>query len=317
MSLFEAVPSQLVYRPAVVMLTALVILTLLSQFGQYLFLELTTHFRLQYVLTAVACALVFTIYQSWKFVPIAVLCAILNGVYLAPYWRAPEAQNGTGQPFRVLHANVLKDNQNYEGALRLIQQSNADLLVLQEVTDDWVQQLKVLEKEYPYFKSVPGLAGSGMALFSRFAFADLEVLTLDESTHIAIKAKIKVGENKEVTVLSLHPTTPITASKFANRNRQFKAASTIMRSTSGPKFIIGDLNTTMWSPYFTDLVRTSGLRDARKGFGLVNSWPMPLPSFLRLPIDHCLVSDDVKVSSIKLGPGIRSDHRPLVIDLLL
>jgi hypothetical protein len=60
MFLLEVVSSQLVFKLTLVVLTAIVILTLASQFGQYLYLELTTHFRLQYVLAAIACALILT-----------------------------------------------------------------------------------------------------------------------------------------------------------------------------------------------------------------------------------------------------------------
>jgi endonuclease/exonuclease/phosphatase (EEP) superfamily protein YafD len=103
--------------------------------------------------------------------------------------------------------------------------------------------------------------------------------------------------------------------KFLNRNEQFTKAASILRATEGTKFLIGDLNTSMWSPYFADLVKGSGLRDARAGFGLIPSWPMPLPAFLQIPIDHCLVSDDVVVKGIKTGQRTGSDHRPLIVDV--
>ena len=71
----------------------------------------------------------------------------------------------------------------------------------------------------------------------------------------------------------------------------------------------------MWSPYFAGLVHDSGLRDARMGFGLKTSWPIPLPSFLRLPIDHCLVSKDIHVERFEIGSRTGSDHLPIIIDL--
>ncbi len=96
MFLLEVVSSQLIYRLTLVALIAVVVLTLASQFGQFLYLELTTHFRLQYVLVAIVCALLFTVLQAWKFVPIAVLCAVLNSVYLLPYlFKAPRRSAGT------------------------------------------------------------------------------------------------------------------------------------------------------------------------------------------------------------------------------
>jgi len=316
MFLNEVDSSQLIFHLTLVALTAVVVLTLASQFGQYLFLELTTHFRLQYVLVAIFCAVVFTVLQEWKFLPIAIICAVLNAIYLGPYLRPASHVDVDGPRLRLLHANILKDNRDFKAVFDPVSKTNADLVVLQEVTHEWDNQIEILKQKYPYRKSAPGPEGSGMAVLSRFPFQHKQILHLDASTHVAILVKVEV-EGRPVTLLSLHPTTPITPKKFANRNRQFAEAATLLNSIEGSKILVGDLNTTMWSPYFRTLVEKSGLTDVHVGFGLLTSWPMPLPSFLRLPIDHCLVSRDVMVKDVQIGDKINSDHRPLIVDLVL
>ena len=318
MFLLEVVQSQLVYRSTLAVLTTIVVMTLASQFAKHLYLELATHFRLQYVLLGITCVIVLSALQSWKFVPIAIMCVLINGIYVVPYYRlyAKRDEHRSSTQLRLLHANVLKNNTNYAAVLQLISTNNPDLLVLQEVTDDWTEQTKPLKAAYPFSEVVSLPGGAGMAVFSRHAFADVQVLNLDTSTHVAILARLNINE-KPISVLAMHPTTPITPTKFKNRNLQFREAATLLNSIKGSKVLVGDLNTTMWSPYFTTLIRRSGLRDARLGFGLGTSWPMPLPPLLRLPIDHCLVSDDVQVDGFRIGPRIGSDHRPVIVDLSL
>jgi endonuclease/exonuclease/phosphatase family metal-dependent hydrolase len=54
----------------------------------------------------------------------------------------------------------------------------------------------------------------------------------------------------------------------------------------------------------------------RDGIGLLPSWPTFMYfDWLMIPIDHCLVSDDIRVIMAQLGEAIGSDHLPLIIEL--
>jgi endonuclease/exonuclease/phosphatase (EEP) superfamily protein YafD len=153
-------------------------------------------------------------------------------------------------------------------------------------------------------------------LFSRLPLDASEILTFGASTQPGLFARLEVA-GRPFSVLALHPPTPMRPDKFRFRNAQFAAAAKRMRETAGPKILIGDLNATPWSPYYQDLVRDSGLHDARVGEGVWPTWPMPMPSLLRIPLDHCLTSDDVRVESIRTGERTGSDHRPIVVDVAI
>ena len=316
MSSFPFVTSQLIYKLTIGTLIVVSLLTLIGFFGHHAYLELATHFRLQYVFLSAACILLLINSHSWRVLPLAVVCAALNSLYILPYYSRDflPVSYAAGTHLRLMEANVLGSNRNYAALLGSITAAHPDIVVLQELTDEWWNQIQSLHSVYPFSKAVPRSGGSGMAILSRFPLDSVEVLSFDESTHLALLARVNVDGTK-VSLLALHPQTPMRKDKFLNRNRQFAQAASIMKASSGVRIIIGDLNTTMWSPYFADLVRESGLRDARKGFGLNTTWPMPLPPFLQLPIDHCLVSDEVAVAGFGTGKRTGSDHRPLVVDL--
>jgi endonuclease/exonuclease/phosphatase (EEP) superfamily protein YafD len=319
MSPFELVSPQLIHQLTVALLIALLILNLISLLGRHVYLELATHFRLQYALASLACILLFTVFHSWWLLPLALAVALFNLSYILHYYFAPprtqEALASTVD-LRLMQANLLWSNGNYAALREAVHEAHPDILVLQELTEEWLDQTQGFVASYPYYKTVPRPAGAGMALFSRYPLEAAAVLTLDASTHTALLAQLNI-EGAAVSLLCLHPPTPVSPDKFLNRNRQFTEAASILRSAKGHGILIGDLNTTMWSPYFKRLARDSGLRDARLGFGLRPSWPLPLPAFLQLPIDHCLVSDGVSVSGISTGRRTGSDHRPLIVDLQL
>jgi endonuclease/exonuclease/phosphatase (EEP) superfamily protein YafD len=317
-ALGELVSPQLIYRLAVVVLVAVLLANVVGLLGRQVYFELATHFRVQYALAALACLVTLIAFRSWRLAPLAAAALVFNLVYILPYYLTPPAKGREPHStrLRLLHANVLGSNKNYPALIEAVRRESPDVIVLQEFTQKWLDETRVLAAEYPYHETAPRPGGSGMALFSRHPLEGAEVLTLDASSHLAMLARVNVG-GVAVHILSLHPPTPVRTDKFVNRNRQFAEAASLLRRLEGPRVLIGDLNTTMWSPYFGDLIRDSGLRDGRLGFGLMPSWPVPLPVPLQIPIDHCLVSDAVVVERIVTGRRTGSDHRPLVVDVRL
>jgi endonuclease/exonuclease/phosphatase (EEP) superfamily protein YafD len=195
-----------------------------------------------------------------------------------------------------------------------VRDEHPDVLVLQEVTRPWWAHLESLRAEYPYYNALPRQGGSGIVLFSRLPIDEVEILSFGGSPWPGMFARVRVG-GRPVSVLALHPPTPMRPDKFRARNAQFAAAAARLGGTRGPKVVVGDHKTTPWSPYYADLVRDARLSDPRLGAGLWTTWPMPMPAFLRIPIDHCLTSEDVRVEAIRTGGRTGSDHRPLVVDL--
>jgi endonuclease/exonuclease/phosphatase (EEP) superfamily protein YafD len=120
-----------------------------------------------------------------------------------------------------------------------------------------------------------------------------------------------------LTIVATHPASPKKAWEFADRKRQLAEVGKLARNTAGPVVVVGDLNTTSWSPYFQDLLATSGLLDSRRGFGVEASWPRASLALMRIPIDHCLVSPEVSVLDRWIGEDVGSDHRPIVVEFAL
>jgi endonuclease/exonuclease/phosphatase (EEP) superfamily protein YafD len=312
--MFTNTPSDFFYKITVLILAGAVVATIAGLFGRHFGLELVTHFRLHLILLAIVCGGVLIAFHSWRVLPLAVAVACLNAWYVAPYFLKNQSAGSSeaNVSIKLMQANVWKSNQNYQKVLRTIAEVNPDVLVVQELTPEFKDATSSLELSYPYSRVEARVGGAGMGIFSRYPMTDIQVLTLDQSNHIALLARLEIA-GRSVALLGLHPTTPVTRVKFENRTLQFERAAALMNAINGPRVLIGDLNTTMWSPYFSDLVRDSGLRDTRLGFGIKTSWPVPVPVFLRIPIDHCLLSDDFQVTNVEVGSSIGSDHLPLVV----
>lgn len=296
---------------------AVALLSLASLLGRHSFFELATHFRLQYALASTACALFFACERAWKYLLPAAACAALGWAFVLPYY--PRAGTDARDPGHarlvVMFANVQGNNTEYGALLESVGEVRPDVLALAELTPEWRAHVgEALSREYPHAELLPKQGGSGLALFSRFPLEGAESFDVDASTHPLMRARV-ILPRASLRLLLMHPPTPVRPVKFAYRTGQFARASELVNSESGPRALLGDLNATPWSPYFRDLLLGSGLRDVRVGEGLIPTWPAYLPGFLRIPIDHCLVSGDVRVYSVRTGPLTGSDHLPLVVEL--
>lgn len=294
--------------------------------GKYL--ELASHFKLQYTLAALGCLLVFisflifSDFRAWPWVLLASACLVINAAALRPWYVFPvkDAPHlASGDKLRVMQANVLYGSRRYSSLIKLVREEKPDILIAQEVTTAWLENLEVLRREmFPHVKSQAMRRGGGLALYSRFPLVQADIITLGRKDRPAINARLKI-EGREISLFTLHTHAPLRKSHFVYRNNHLRAATDLIKKLPAPLIVIGDFNTTMWSPYFDELVRQTGLLNTRRGFGLLPTWPswlFGLP-FLMLPIDHCLVSQGIEARRLRTRRLRGSDHHSLIVDLFI
>jgi endonuclease/exonuclease/phosphatase (EEP) superfamily protein YafD len=301
----------------ILILTAVSFFTLTSLLGRRRLFELTTHFKLQYALCLTICAFWFLYQGLWLFFAVAFIFSAINWKDVLPFYFFSSKQNPKATtPLKLFHANMLYNVKNTEAVIAQVQKENPDVLVLQEVTKEEWEDLKTLTQICPHYKSIFARHGDGIILFSRFSFEQIEILDFNLPSRWGFFAEFNINGAK-VSLVTIHPPTPLYEPHFNLRNAQLAHAAKLVREKKSNKILIGDFNLTPFSPYYRDLLRDSGLRDVRQGKGLLTTWPAHLPPFLRIAIDHCLVSDEINVKAIRLGNRVDSDHLPLIVELLL
>lgn len=307
-------------RPLGLLLSGVLIaglLTLCGSFGRYSWLlELTTHFRLQYLFFLLP-ATVFLIY--WKAVWQATICgalAILNLIPVAALFlpaKSPlPSTHPASPPLKVLLLNVHTSNTHHDSVTELIQEEDPDIVVLEEVDSIWDEALSSLSAKFPHKLVQTRDDNFGILLMSKFPMQSSKILTLDESHVPSILAAYSIS-GMNFTILATHPLPPSGKRNLVIRNEHLGKLANLVSELDGPTLLLGDLNTTPWSPYFHDLLKHTGLRNSSQGRGPFPSWPATLWPPLRIPIDHCLYTGDLEILEKHLGKSVYSDHLPVVI----
>ena len=281
----------------------------------YWALELTSHFRLPYLYSALICFLLFVLLRHYFSALIMFLVVVLNVSVVWPLFSIVDVASADegAATIKIFHANIYSQNQDASLLLSVMDVEKPDIVVLLEVTPRWEKKLAPLLNQFPYKKLVVREGNFGIALLSKFKLSDIEVITTGNTAVPSIQAVIEL-QNQQVNLLATHPLPPVTPDLKQQRDKQLKGIAGLVLQGEKPVVVVGDLNITHWSPVYHEFIKQSGLVNARQGRGVLPTWPSRL-SFIGLPIDHVLYAGDIAVKSIYTCDDIGSDHLPLVAEL--
>jgi endonuclease/exonuclease/phosphatase (EEP) superfamily protein YafD len=280
--------------------------------------EIASHFQVQYFWALAAAGGVLAWLRKYR---LAVLPALLGTVALArivPFY----VPDGTAEPvgdaarLRILSFNVYTANREHRYVCEYVRQKHPAIAVFYEVNANWGRQLEQLEDDFPYHKTWidPEIATRGLAVYSRFPLWDVQLEDIGDGNR-AIIAEMLL-DSRPVTLIAAHTTSPKSPSRLQQRNRQLARLAELSGARSEPVVLVGDLNSSPWSPTFEDFLHTAGLRHSRLGSGVQATWPSAFCPF-GIPIDHCLISNEFLVKRCRAGTDVYSDHLPLIVDLVL
>lgn len=278
--------------------------------------ELAVHFRVQYALTLGIFVAILLWMHQWHWAAIFGIFALINAAAIAPaFWNersTVQAAHNTLSIVRALLANVNVDNRDDERIRHAIIDFNPDLVVLLEVTPWLLDQLRDLNKHYPYWIAEPRDDPFGIAILSRYPFSSVHIFHLGTARLPVIVAVITATE-RPFTLIGVHLWPPINTEFAQGRNAQLHELAHLAHQSQPPLLVLGDLNMSPWSPWFARLLTDSNLHNSLRGRGIQPSWPVGWP-LLWTPLDHILFSNGIHLLRRETGPAIGSDHYPVIVE---
>ena len=217
------------------------------------------------------------------------------------------------ETLRILSLNVSYFDRNHREVIDLIATHQPDLVGLVEVTDRWMKELSVFDRDYPY-QVVETTRRGGVALFSRLHLEEAELRPFASRRRNFVVATLVVA-GRPVRLAVVHAASPMWAARAALRDQQLALLASVARESPDYEMIIvGDFNTSPWSLAFRRLLDETEWRNAGQGFGYLPTWPATRP-WLGIPIDHHLVSDGIVVHDFSVVGPTGSDHLAVVTEL--
>src|SRR2546423_6744794 len=264
--------------------------------------------------------------------PIFVVLAVVACAHI------PRPGGGSKIPLRVMTYNIRSGNGDLAGTAAAIRASSPDLVGLQEVDVHWAdrsnfddqasalgQQLCMQVRFARIYQLPAARQGDpprefGVALLSKFAFLDfsnhiITRLSTQEPNPVPaplpgfLEARINI-RGDTVRVFDTHL---VYRADPRVRRQQVAEMLAYIGDPSAPTLLFGDLNAPPDAPEIATLLqRLHDAWPASSGPGLTDPADVPLKR-----IDYVLISKHFRVRSASVPATLASDHRPVVIDLVL
>lgn len=251
--------------------------------------------------------------------------AVVQAVQIYPY--TPMADETVlrvdgDADLRLLTSNVLQDNRQSGKLLELIRQVKPNMVLLTETDQWWVDQMKPLEKEFPYVVKKPLTNYYGMVLYSKLKLIDPKVRYVVKEEIPSIVAQVEIPGKGRINFYGVHPEPPGSAKPSGGlrgtgpRDAELVVVAKEVQQRGGPTLVAGDFNDVAWSHTTRLFKRIAELLDPRVGRGFFNTFHAKYP-FLRYPLDHFFHSQEFGLVELKRLPEIGSDHFPIYLSLKL
>lgn len=274
--------------------------------------EMFSNFYQQYWWFFVVLTAVFLIGKKFKWASISFALLVVTSLMVGTVYLGGMRQESQPRDLRVMFNNVYFGNSDTQRIAHYIKQEQPDIIALAEVNYALYTELAKLLPEYPHQFYQEGAGPYELALFSKVPIENERAFFVGNHGIPTIRADVVVNE-RMMALYVIHPPWPMGSHYAQHRNDYLSYISNTALSENTPVLVIGDFNTTPWSPYFRDVLK-SGLYDSRQGFGIQTSWPAFLPAFLRIPLDHALYRG-LTIVNREVGTSTGSDHLPVIVDL--
>lgn len=282
--------------------------------------ELAVHWRLHMAVVSLLFAALFLfkprrIFALWM---LALAFAFGFPVYqaLSP---APAPEGTERARIKILQFNVLYVNDEFKNSIPWIIKQNADIVVLQEINHPRAGELGELKKHYAWSRVYTNdkRQAFGMAIFSNLPVTKFDYIPIGDGQNNYSRSELLI-KGLKLNMYEMHTQSPVTPLLFVQRNFDLAAVAEAMQKDHSPyRILVGDMNSTIYSPYLQNVMKKADLHSAQQGYNLQGTWHSILPAPLRIGIDQILASKQIKVENREVGPYQGSDHLPVITTLSL
>jgi len=269
------------------------LISLLAMFSKhYVFFDILSHFRLQYLAGLVPALLVAIFYKQLKSIAlISFIVAVHLYVVVVGHldFSNDRETSRDSIELRVMNSNLLLVNTEYQQNINFINEINPDVIAFQEYTFGWDNALQSGLDNYPHRSLFPINSPFGIAVYSKHPIVSGGPVNYSTDTPKTIDVMLNI-DGQEVRLIAVHPV-PAASNELLKRRDKF--FNLLAQQTS-----------------------SQNISHAGRGKHWYGSWPSGFWP-LRIPIDHVMTNQHISVKTLRAEPIAASDHLSIIADVVV
>lgn len=225
--------------------------------------------------------------------------------------RVEQADGAENFQLKITTFNKLLDNNHSEKIVDHLRIVGPDIIALQEVRSSEVDLIRdSLGMKYSIVTDCNCSAGdTEIGLISKYPIGD--ITTIEDENLGIVAANVIINQDHQVRIFAVHVPPPVSQEAYDIRNKALGALPAVVDNFSESPIILGDFNTSIYSPHFRELARN--LEDRELVHVSTRSWPncswYLYGDALCVRIDHIFVPSQYKLLEQIISDDIGSDHR--------
>ena len=215
--------------------------------------------------------------------------------------------------------NVLYSNPSISGAAEYFKREQVDIIALQEARPEFVEQTRnILGYDYATVSDCDCSAkDTEVAIISKYPIANAETIIQHKNGGVR-RAEVNLDANNTLAVYVVHIPPPFSSDWHKLRDSLLSKIENRVQQEELPVVVMGDFNSTIFSPAMQDFINNNEPK-----INNVSQYSWPKCSWFGFGavscarIDHIFVSTDYEIGNRTIGEGFGSDHRPVLVEVVV
>lgn len=162
----------------------------------------------------------------------------------------------------VLFANPSLSNDNYNNTMKAIAIANVDIILLEEITPDWLDLLADLKKLYHYSVIYAQSDYSGKAILSKIPLINPDTIYTNTNSILGAKFVFDLTDSFDLYVCTSLP--PLVMNDYNKLNLYLNQLSSIILNTKNSVFVGSNFNIVPWSSELMNFKNITNLQGSRR-----------------------------------------------------